>query len=154
MGRIILIGCGKQKLEGEHPAKDLYTGSLFRSRRTYAENMGDSWFIISAKHGLLSPTRTIKSYDVSIEGLTPLDRAAWFVGVASQMLELLDDASYPRDSVLRETGFEIHAGAAYAGPLIDVFRGIGFSASCPVSNLSQGEQMAWYARQRSPYGRS
>lgn len=153
MGRIILIGCGKQKLEGEHPAKDLYTGSLFRSRRTYAENQGDLWFIISAKHGLLEPSRTIKSYDVSIDGFHPLDRAAWFVGVASQILERLDDSSYLDDRMMRQTAFEIHAGAAYSERLIDVLRSVGFSAACPVANLSQGEQMAWYARQRNRDGR-
>jgi len=34
---ICLVGCGKSKLDRAAPAKDLYTGSLFRAARAFAE---------------------------------------------------------------------------------------------------------------------
>lgn len=146
MSRIILIGCGRAKQEGRHEAQDLYTGSLFRARRTYAERTGDPWYIISAKYGLVRPEQWIDSYDLTIDQLTPLNRAATYAGIAVQLLTELSDEAVPDDRTLRSIELEIHAGERYAEPLAEVLRAIGMSARTPMKHLSQGEQMRYYAK--------
>lgn len=69
MKTVVLVGCGKEKLDRAAKAKDLYTGQLFRKARTYAERIGDEWAILSAKHFLLSPEEVIKPYERRLQGL-------------------------------------------------------------------------------------
>lgn len=63
MARIALVGCGALKSDAPAPAQDLYTGNLFRLARAYAEQTCDRWFILSAAHGLVEPTRVLSPYD-------------------------------------------------------------------------------------------
>lgn len=143
--RILLIGCGATKLDHEAPARDLYTGSIFRARRTYAEASGCHWWILSGKYGLLSPECVIAPYDYNLAAQCLPDRAAWAVGVAQQLLDLLPD----HVDDLRRTLFEIHAGETYADRLRDVLIAVGWNASWPVRGLSQGQLLAFY-KAKSP----
>jgi hypothetical protein len=61
--RIVVAQCTNDKRDGYHRAEDLYFESTyFRKQRAYAQT-ADSWFIQSAKYGLLQPDRKIHSYD-------------------------------------------------------------------------------------------
>ena len=152
---IMLIGCGRSKLQEQSPARDLYTGSLFRARRSLAEEMGCRWFVISAKHGLLYPDRVIAPYDVTIDGLSVLDRAAWFPVVTSQLIDAIEDPGcFYDDRDLRRVTIEIHAGESYASRLVETLRAAGFTAFHPVANLGQGKQMEYYAVRRRQVGYS
>lgn len=71
--KLVIVGCGKTKRNCECPAKDLYTGQLFRLARSYAELHGDAWLIASANYGLLEPSRVIPPYERTLEGLSPDD---------------------------------------------------------------------------------
>lgn len=68
--RIALVGCGSSKVDlddGETiAAKDLYDSNYFRLKREFAETCCDEWVILSAKHGLLSPSEEIEPYDASL----------------------------------------------------------------------------------------
>ncbi|MCH7865538.1 MAG: PAS domain S-box protein, partial [Proteobacteria bacterium] len=44
------------------PARALYTGSVFRSRRDYFEDSDTPYFIVSAKHGLVDPSQPLGKY--------------------------------------------------------------------------------------------
>lgn len=59
----LIVGCGAAKLDRAAPARELYTGSLFRAARAYAERSGLPWRILSAEHGLISPDKVIEPYD-------------------------------------------------------------------------------------------
>lgn len=143
MSRIILIGCGKTKRAEACAARDLYTGSLFRARRAYAESTGDTWRIVSARYGLVHPDTEVRPYNLTVDELCEPDRAAWaLVTVAS----LLDEM--PNETRLGDITLELHAGAAYAEPLIAVARSVGLTASWPVQGMGIGEQLGWYAKQR------
>jgi hypothetical protein len=74
---IVLVGCGKAKLDKPARAKDLYTGNLFRAARAYAELHGDTWRILSAKYGLVHPTEVIAPYDERIDSKTKLGKNLW-----------------------------------------------------------------------------
>jgi cytoplasmic iron level regulating protein YaaA (DUF328/UPF0246 family) len=68
----LIVGCGKQKIWnvkpwlGAVPAKDAYTGPLFRLCRRYAEtHYAQDWYIFSAFYGLIRPERELLDYDIS-----------------------------------------------------------------------------------------
>lgn len=65
MKTIVLIGCSKQKLDREAPARELYTGRLFRLSLRYAEEVLGSGRIgiLSAKYGLVAPNFRLHPYD-------------------------------------------------------------------------------------------
>lgn len=144
MSRIILIGCGKTKLAVSCAASELYCGSLFRKRLRFAEESGEEFLILSAKHGLIDPASIVAPYDQSIGDKSALDQIAWAVGVVGQLCEFIDNDQMSF-AELRKVHCEIHAGADYAERLVDVLIAAGFSASWPVRGLSQGEQMRWYS---------
>ena len=62
---LILTGCSKNKLntELEVPADELYSGTLFRFVKEYADSINADLYIISAKYGLISRKTLIKTYD-------------------------------------------------------------------------------------------
>jgi hypothetical protein len=60
---VVLVQCGSAKLAKPARAEDLYTGGLFRAARAAARRIGDRWFILSAKHGLVAPHRILAPYD-------------------------------------------------------------------------------------------
>jgi hypothetical protein len=105
--RIGLVGCVKRKSRTAAPAKDLYVSALFRNRRTYVERTCDAWFILSAEHGLLSPSRVIEWYDRTLTKARVAERREWTDGVLRAL-----DRAYPS---LRGCTVEVHAGKDYFG---------------------------------------
>lgn len=65
--RIAYVGCGAAKRDEQAPAADLYTSSYFSLKRELAQKLCDEWFILSAKHGVLSPDEEIEPYDASLD---------------------------------------------------------------------------------------
>jgi CDGSH-type Zn-finger protein len=66
--QVVIISCGKSKNKcSKCHAKDAYNGQAFLLKKKYAELTGHSWFILSAKYGLLKPETTIDpNYNVTI----------------------------------------------------------------------------------------
>jgi hypothetical protein len=72
--RVALVSCVKQKRDTAAPARDLYLSPLFRGFRRYAESRADSWYILSAEHGVL---RERYSVSVPMEGLRIGEQLRW-----------------------------------------------------------------------------
>lgn len=68
--KVILISCAKTKRNTPSAAKDLYQSDLFRSMRRYAEENADTWYILSAKHGVLQPDTIIDPYEKTLNQMT------------------------------------------------------------------------------------
>lgn len=65
--RLVIVGCGRHKADGVHPAADLYTGTLFRQARAAARAMSpDRWLVLSALYGLVWPWDKIRGYDLAL----------------------------------------------------------------------------------------
>ena len=68
----IIIPCTQEKIWDSEPtlgavaAKDAYTKPVFRTWRSYAEQSGCPWFILSTKYGLITPDQPIQKYNVPI----------------------------------------------------------------------------------------
>ncbi len=127
--RLILVGCGARKLPHAAPAKDLYTGSLFRAARAYAETHADAWYILSAKYGLVHPDHVIEPYDVYLPRLSAAERQA----LLAQIAPCLDSQGYETVTLL--------ASAAYC----DLVRPLLANRQVvePLAGMSIGQRNAW-----------
>jgi hypothetical protein len=135
--RVGLVGCVKSKQAGAAPARELYTSPLFRGRRAWVERSCDSWFILSAKHGLVEPDRVLSPYDETLTDLPRAARRAWSVGVLQALKQALGDVS--------GVVIELHAGSAYLNHgLVAGLRERGAVLERPVQGLSLGQQLAFY----------
>ena len=85
---IALISCSESKKREAAPAADLYTSPRFKLSRAFALRQELNYYIISAKHGLLSPQDVIEPYDVNLRSFRPNERAAWAEKVVTRLLSL------------------------------------------------------------------
>jgi hypothetical protein len=135
---IILVGCVSTKCPTPAPARDLYVSALFDRRRAYAEAADKPWLILSALYGVVDPHEVIEPYDVSLKEMSYRERREWALQVVAQLRDRL--------GALAGTDFELHAGAAYAHPLVDLLSSAGARVARPIEGLRIGEQLQWYDR--------
>lgn len=138
MNKIILIACVKAKLPRPAPAARLYTSPWFKKARAYAEAHADRWYILSAKHGLITPAAVIAPYDQTLARRPVAVREAWAADVL-YALKQVADPSYDRLIFL--------AGRAYRDPLVDWCEADGFITLSPLAGLGIGQQLAWFDEQ-------
>lgn len=81
---IAIVQCGARKLGHAAPARDLYTGPLFRSLRQCAEAIADRWYIASALHGLVEPSTVLEPYDVTLHE-TCGELLAWGARIGAEL---------------------------------------------------------------------
>jgi len=132
---VILIGCTKEKLSHAAPARDLYTGRVFRASVAYAEAKGEPWAVLSALHGVVLPDAVIEPYDVTLADRPRAERLSW----AGLVAEQLDELGAPsRITVL--------AGGAYVDGCERYGRHRTFDA--PLAGMGAGERYAALLRMR------
>lgn len=143
---LVIVGCGAAKADESTAAKDIYTSIYFQKKRVYAEQAGDDWMILSAKHGLVDPDATISPYDTRIDDLDSdaLDALAHDVGCTlCEWAETMWSNGHDIERI------DVLAGQRYLDPLRkrDAF---AVTTESPVvlplqeNDLSGiGEQMAW-----------
>ena len=148
--RIALVGCSASKRAFSAPARDLYTGALFRYARAYAEACCDHWYILSARHGLVDPDTEIEPYDQSLAGMSGREREAWGDGVMRQMI-----GEWGR---IERVEWVLLAGVLYTrhlrGPLTQAATGYRQDIQAkwrppvaPLSRLGIGLQKQWLAQE-------
>jgi len=133
---VVLIGCVKTKQASAAPAAELYVSPLFEGRREYARRTGMPWYVLSAKHGLLSPDDIIGPYDVYLGAQSRGYQQAWGEFAAAQL-----DEHQPG---LRGQTVEIHAGSAYVEAVRGPLTRRGIMISVPLDSLELGRQLSWY----------
>ena len=139
--RIVLVGCSQSKAATAATARELFTGPAFRKARDLAERSGESWYVLSAKFGLLDPGEVITPYDVYLPDRSAGYREAWGRWVVAQLAERQQ---------LTGAVVEAHAGRAYCDPLVQPLAEAGASLEQPLAGLRQGERLAWYAAPTTP----
>jgi hypothetical protein len=134
-----LVGCVKTKVDQVSPARDLYVSDLFLGRKAAVEGRADTWFILSAEHGLVEPDERIKPYERALTKASRQERREWAAKVLAALVTKLGDLS--------KYAFEIHAGADYfAFGLRDGLSRAGAYVAIPTEHLTQGEQLRYYAQ--------
>jgi hypothetical protein len=151
--RVALVGCGKTKRTHRAPARDLYTGSLFRAARRYAEAAVaarhiEAWFILSARHGLVHPDMVLDPYEATMGGKT-VDQLDVWTRRTEGALRL--DWGY---GAFSQAGGCVHvvflAGETYVAPLVGHWWGphpMTWTYSVPLTGLGMGERIGWFTRQ-------
>ncbi len=134
-----LITCGKGK-KGPAPARELYTGCLFRDARGYFEQRSLPYFILSARYGLVEPDQVLEEYDQQLPSALA-ERQEWAAGVLKQLRRRLGS--------LRGKSFEFHGGKKYLEPLSVMLTRAGARVATPVRGKSTGELRAFYKRARN-----
>lgn len=125
-----LVGCGKGKQQRAVPARDLYTGTLFKLARRYAERRCSAWFILSAEHGLVRPEKLLRPYETSMKSLTPAGRVEWAAKVRRELQAAIGDVP-----VL------FLAGSDYAAAVA------GREVSDPLRGMSIGRRLQWLKKE-------
>lgn len=131
--RIYLVGCGKSKRSETSPARDLYTGHLFRksyqlASQVAARNDGVV-YILSAMHGAINPDDPIAPYDLALSDLTESLRCAWGRNVA-EFFDTVYDLSQLRFTILAGRPYveAVRAGVVerlgYSIPVHDPMKGM------------------------------
>lgn len=133
MHTICLVACTSKKALYPTVAKDLYRSPLFEGAKNFAEKRCDSWFIISAKHGLLLPDDNMVPYDESLTQVTESDRLAWAEKVHTQISKLIKS---PAKIIFL-------AGDKYRSYLQKFFEQDGHITKAPMSELGIGRQVEW-----------
>lgn len=105
MKTIVFLSCCKSKLDHPAPARELYTGALFRKALAYAEKVlkADAVRIFSAKYGMVHPDQVIEPYALVMFnqgtireegiGMTQAQRAEWYRITIPKAVELTAGAS-------------------------------------------------------------
>ena len=129
---IVVIGCGKRKQAVPKPAGDLYTGSLFRACKRYAEAQGARWAILSAEHGLVLPERELAPYDRKL-GLRGAELQDWS-----------REAAYQYVQAFGTEPCECLAGHPYAWPFRNaLWWNHDVRCTEPLQGLELGQRLSW-----------
>lgn len=82
---VALISCSNRKLDGSHPARELYSASdNFVSALKFVENPRnkfDQIYILSGRHGLVEPDQILQKYDFDLKELSDEEKAAVNAGM-------------------------------------------------------------------------
>lgn len=133
MDTVYFISCVGQKRSAPSAAKDLYTSDWFKKARRYVENKGDSWFILSAEHGLVEPDRILSPYEKTLNEMPVRERRQWARDVTAQ---LACKAPTMKCAVFL-------AGSKYREFLAEHLRQRGVSVRVPMEGLRIGQQLKW-----------
>ncbi|AXV10187.1 hypothetical protein DVS28_b0447 (plasmid) [Euzebya pacifica] len=113
---------------------------LFTGRRAWAERHCDTWYVVSALHGLIHPNDIISPYDVTLIGASAAEKRRW----ASRVLGQFRDR-HPSGSGT----VEFHAGGDYrAHGLAAGLAADGWIVDNPTEGMGIGTQLAFYAAAR------
>jgi len=132
---IVLISCSKSKLDKPAPARELYTGQLFKKAVAWTERQGHQWFVISALHGLVAPNQSIASYNYSLKDRRgSRERESW----AHLAIRALSPIHLPRGSRAILIMPELYR--RFIQPELDR---ASITYSNPLQRLAIGKQMQW-----------
>ncbi len=131
MQTIPLIACGKSKLPDAAPARELYTGTLFRKSVAYAESQSvDRIFVLSGKLGLVPIDAVVEPYELKLHTLPIAERKRWAGRVVDELRRYAD---------LQADRFLILAGPRYREHLLPPLA----PTKVPLRGMSQGHQLRW-----------
>lgn len=137
MAHIGLISCVSKKHPGAAQAKDLYDSALFAKSRAFVERRCDSWFVLSAKYGLVESADVIEPYEETLNAKSRRERDQW----ADRVWAVLRQRLRPDDRIT------ILAGERYRESLVPLIAEYGCHVDVPMQGLGIGRQLQWLSRQ-------
>jgi hypothetical protein len=118
------------------PARDLYTGRLFRNAVSWAEKQGYTWYVVSALYGLVQPDHSLEPYDFTLNQLRARERESWAHMVVAA--ELTKHVSRGSHAILI-------LPQLYRRYIEAELRRASITFENPVEHLPIGQQIKWLA---------
>lgn len=137
MAAIGLISCVSRKHTRASEAQDLYRSPLFTKARQYIERRCGTWFILSAKHGLVRPRQVIEPYEETLNTKTRAEREEWAQRIWADLLPHI----HAGDNVV------VLAGERYRKHLVPWMTQHGCVVEVPMEGMGIGRQLQWLSRQ-------
>ena len=134
MTTLTLVACAAKKQSVTCAAKDLYCSAWFKKARRFAEK-SQWWWILSAKHGLLHPSRIIDPYDETLAQKSADARRLWSARIAFQVCDIVRAANIDKVIIL--------GGKNYARTLSSFLEAEGIAVETPLAGLGIGQQLKW-----------
>jgi len=132
MKRICIIACANKKNDYETSAEGLYNSPLFKKSKEFAKNHFDTWYIISAKYGLIEPKDVIHPYNQTLKNMNIIEREKWAKLVHTEIIKRVKI----NDSIT------LIAGKYYREFLIKHLERSGYKINVLFPNLSIGKQLS------------
>ena len=136
MSHVGLVSCASKKHPIAAQAKDLYRSALFAKSREFVEQRCDSWFILSAKHGLVEPSEVLESYEETLNTKSREERDEWAERVWRSL----------RQRLRQDDHVTILAGKRYRERLVPLLAAHGCHVDVPMQGLGIGRQLQWLSR--------
>lgn len=136
MARICLIACVSLKDTRKMRAGDIYLSPLFKKAREFASNNFDRWYILSAKHGLISPDMVIEPYEKTLNKMSREDRRKWAENVFGEIkkyTKAIDEITFL-------------AGLPYRQDLTPLLLKRGNKICVPMEGMGIGKQLQWLTK--------
>lgn len=125
---VCLIGDTPNQRTYPCKARELFDCPLFRDVVTFADLFA-KWFIVSSKHGILSPEDVVQPYGDRIEWFDAYQRHQWMLNTSVTLKEI----------AIPQTPFVCLAGGQY----LRTFRRMGISLICPLAGMSTAQRRRW-----------
>lgn len=135
--RVALVSCVKTKRTVASHAEELYTSTLFIKMRRFALRNADTWYILSAKYGLLRPDETVEPYELTLTTMRKAGRIAWSTRVKEQL-----SAALPNNAEVL-----FLAGEAYRDELVPFLEQRKIPIKVPMAGMRMGAQLRWLNEQ-------
>lgn len=128
--QIGLVSCTTSKREAVAAPRDLYdTSAMFRKARSYCEDHHDTWYVLSARHGILDlDGPAIEPYDETSTTAKVAERREWAETVTEQL--------HDEDILTPGVELAVHAGKAYYEYLLPLVDSEVSSVSIPTDRPS------------------
>ena len=97
---VAIVSCGSAKLGRAAIASELFTSTLFRLNMRFASLVADQVWILSAKHGLISPNTPLEPYDLRLEELDARGRDGVHRSILNRLSVACATLGAPRCPVL------------------------------------------------------
>lgn len=130
------MSCAKRKLSKPAEGRDLYISPLFQKSREWAERNCNEWYILSAKFGLVRPSRRLAPYEKTLNVMSSREREEWARYVFRQMKSA--------GIIKRGVQFVWLAGQSYKENLSYLLQ--PFIQRDPMKGLKMGERLQWLAK--------
>jgi len=123
---IVLVSCVSKKRTEPALARDLYISPWFRKARAYAEQHGSSWYILSARYGLVDPDSLQLPYETTLNRMSAQQRKAWAEKVVHEICQLFTPETHR---------FTVLAGRRYREYLVET---LVYQYGYVVSEMTKG----------------
>ncbi|WP_436932452.1 DUF6884 domain-containing protein [Halosimplex halobium] len=139
-----LVSCTKSKRETAAAPQELYMASaFFRKAREYVETNHDTWYVLSAKHGVLEPDGDpIEPYDETLSEAPVSRKRSWAESVFEELRE--------RGLFADGNRLVFHAGRDYYDELLPLLEETAVETATPTDGLQFGETLSWYNNRSEP----